>query len=87
MAVGLRLGDVIGADDARAGSPVLHHEALAEALGQAHREDAADDVGAASRGERNHEPHRPHWPGVLGRRGRPNEGCCKDRQDPHRSLG
>ena len=67
VAVGRALGDVVGADDARARRPVLHHEALPQALAQVLRQDAADDVGAAAGREGDDHAHRARGI-VLGRR-------------------
>jgi hypothetical protein len=58
VAVALRLGDEIGADDPGAGRLVLYDEALAEAQAELLREDAPDDVGAAAGGEGNDDAHR-----------------------------
>ncbi len=58
VTVGLRLGDLLGADRAAGAALVLDHDLLAELFRQRHRQDAREDVGRAARRERHDELHR-----------------------------
>ena len=72
VAVRRRLGDRVGADVAARPGPVLHHEGLPEALGQALRQQPRQDVGGPAWRPRHHHAHRPLGPSALckGRDGR-----------------
>ena len=59
VAVGLRLGDEVGADASIAAGPVVDDDRLPQALMHAGRELARDDIGAAARRERQHDMNRP----------------------------
>ena len=62
VAVGSRLRDGIGADDAAAAGAVLDHERLAELALQRVGEGTAQDVGSAGRRRGRDQPHQPGRP-------------------------
>ncbi len=59
VAVGLGLGDRLGADIGAGAGLVLDHDLLAPDLGEPMADDAGDRVGGAAGHERNDEPHVP----------------------------
>ena len=58
VAVGRRLGDLLGGDQSAGAGPVLDHEALAGRLGELLRDHARRDVGAAAGREADHDLDR-----------------------------
>src|SRR5258706_11783324 len=59
MAVGSRLRDDLGADDAARAGAIVHDDGLSERLAQPLRDDARSDVVAAPGRERRDEADRP----------------------------
>ena len=58
MAIGLGARDVLGGDHAGRAEPVLHHDRLAERLGELRRKDARHRIVRAAGGIADHQAHR-----------------------------
>ena len=65
MAVGRRLGDHVGGDDAAGARHVLDDEGLAERVGEFFREQPRQHVGIAAGAGGRDQPHRMGGPGLV----------------------
>ncbi len=87
IAVGLRLGDVIGADGAAGAGPVLHEGRAAELRAQLRREDARRHVGETAGAERYHDADGLRRPGLRGGLERAQQCCDNGNEACHRYTG
>ena len=80
VAVGLGIGDALGAGHAAGAADVLDHDLLAENFAHARADHAAEHVGRAAGGERNDHGHRPGRDNPARRRARGQRNKASERR-------